>query len=110
MTQMLRSPKFGDVSRNCELPFRCKSCLNSGITYIRSLVDRGNNIKMSTCRDATYAALASRVDTTSALELASCFFNVSELTTTPGRDIPSFIQCRLFFFLSSLMSAAQSFR
>ncbi|KAF2548139.1 hypothetical protein F2Q70_00022962, partial [Brassica cretica] len=83
VTQMLRSPKFGDVSRNCELPFRCKSCLNSGITYIRSLVDRGNNIKMSTCRDATYAALASRVDTTSALELASCFFNVSELTTTP---------------------------
>ncbi|KAG5398275.1 hypothetical protein IGI04_020089 [Brassica rapa subsp. trilocularis] len=83
VTQMLQSPKFGDVSRNCELPFRCKSCLNSGITYIRSLVDRGNNIKMSTCRDATYAALASRVDSSSALELASCFFNVSELTTTP---------------------------
>ncbi|KAF8054820.1 hypothetical protein N665_1312s0013 [Sinapis alba] len=83
VTQMLRSPKFGEVSRNCKLPLQCKSCLNSGITYLRSLVDRGNNIKMSTCRDATYAALASRVDSSSALELASCFFNVSELSTTP---------------------------
>ncbi|KAG2271415.1 hypothetical protein Bca52824_065970 [Brassica carinata] len=41
---------------------------------------------MSTCRDATYAALASRVDGSSALELASCFFNVPELSTTP--EIP----------------------
>ncbi|KAL0899672.1 hypothetical protein Bca101_083633 [Brassica carinata] len=86
VTQMLQSPKFGDVSRNCRLPLRCKSCLNSGITYLRSLVDRGSNIEMSTCRDATYAALASRVDGSSALELASCFFNVPELSTTP--EIP----------------------
>ncbi|CAH8372846.1 unnamed protein product [Eruca vesicaria subsp. sativa] len=89
VTQMLQSPKFGEVSRNCKLPLlHCKSCLNSGITYIRSLVDRGNNIKMSTCRDAAYAALASRGDTSSALELASCFFNVSELSTTPSSLSP----------------------
>ncbi|KAJ0264462.1 Protein kinase domain-containing protein [Hirschfeldia incana] len=87
VTQMLHSPKFGEVSRNCKLPLspgdQCRGCLNSGITYLRNLVDRGNSIKMSTCRDATYAALASRVETSSALELASCFFNVTELSTTP---------------------------
>ncbi|ESQ47968.1 hypothetical protein EUTSA_v10020248mg [Eutrema salsugineum] len=87
VTQMLQSPKFGDVSRNCKLPLspgdQCKNCLNSGITYLRSLVDTGNNIKLSTCRDATYAALASRVDNSSALELASCFYNVAELSVAP---------------------------
>ncbi|CAA7030748.1 unnamed protein product [Microthlaspi erraticum] len=85
VTQMLHSPKFGDVSQNCKLPLppgdQCKNCLNSGITYLRSLVDAGNSIKLSTCRDATYAALASRVDNSSALELASCFFNVAELSS-----------------------------
>ncbi|CAH2053318.1 unnamed protein product [Thlaspi arvense] len=87
VTQMLQSPKFGEVSRDCKLPLspgdQCKNCLNSGITYLRSLVDTGNSIKVSTCRDATYAALASRVDNSSALELASCFFNVAELSVAP---------------------------
>lgn len=98
--QMLRSTNFGDVSRNCKLPLppgnQCKNCLNSGITYLRSLVDETNSIKLSTCRDATYAVLASQVDNSSALELASCFFNVAELSAPPG--IHSFVcqmECRI---------------
>lgn len=91
--QMLRSRNFGDVSRNCKLPLspgnQCKNCLNSGITYLRSLVDETNSIKLSTCRDATYAVLASQVGNSSALELASCFFNVPELSADPG--IHSFV-------------------
>lgn len=86
--QMLQSTLFGDVSRNCELPLPpgnlCKNCLNSGISYLRSLVGGENSIKLSTCRDATYAVLASQVDNSSALELASCFFNVPELSPVPG--------------------------
>lgn len=85
---MLHSTSFGDVSRNCKLPLppgdQCRNCLNSSISYLRSLVGADNSIKLSTCRDATYAVLASRVDNSSALELASCFFNVPELSPTPG--------------------------
>ncbi|CAN8258787.1 unnamed protein product [Cochlearia groenlandica] len=91
VTQMLHSPKFRDVSRSCKLPLspgsRCRNCLNSGVTYLRSFVDAGNSIKVSTCRDATYAALASRVDDSSALELASCFFNVAELSAGPESSV-----------------------
>ncbi|XP_010487866.1 PREDICTED: probable receptor-like protein kinase At1g49730 isoform X1 [Camelina sativa] len=87
VTQMLQSITFGDVSRNCKLPLPpgklCRNCLDSGVTYLRSLVGPDNSIKLSTCRDATYAVLASRVDNSSALELASCFFNVPELTPSP---------------------------
>ncbi|CAH8261041.1 unnamed protein product [Arabidopsis lyrata] len=85
---MLHSTSFGDVSRNCKLPLppgdQCRNCLNSSITYLRSLVGADNSIKLSTCRDATYAVLASRVDNSSALELASCFFNVPELSPASG--------------------------
>lgn len=88
VTQMLQSTMFGDVSRNCELPLppgnQCRNCLNSGISYLRSLVGGENSIKLSTCRDATYAVLASQIDNSSALELASCFFNVPELSPSPG--------------------------
>ncbi|CAD5315068.1 unnamed protein product [Arabidopsis thaliana] len=84
VTQMHQSPGFGHVSRNCRLPFspghQCRKCLNSGITYLRNLIGaETNNITLSTCRDATYATLASRIDDTSALELLSCFFQVTEL-------------------------------
>ncbi|CAA7048317.1 unnamed protein product [Microthlaspi erraticum] len=85
VTQMHHSPRFGHVTRNCRLPLsaanRCRKCLNSGITYLRDLlVGETNNITLSTCRDATYAALASRIDLASALELLGCFFQVTELT------------------------------
>lgn len=91
--QMLDSTKFEDVSRNCKLPLppgkHCRNCLDSGVTYLHSLVGADISIKLSTCRDATYAVLASRVDNSSALELASCFFNVPELSPSPG--IHSFV-------------------
>ncbi|CAE5959770.1 unnamed protein product [Arabidopsis arenosa] len=85
VTQMHQSPGFGHVSRNCRLPFspghQCRKCLNSGITYLRNLIGaETNNITLSTCRDATYATLASRIDDASALELLGCFFQVTELS------------------------------
>ncbi|CAH2036268.1 unnamed protein product [Thlaspi arvense] len=92
VTQMHQSPKFGHVTRNCRLPLspanQCRKCLNSGITYLRDLVGaETKNITLSTCRDATYAALASRIDYTSALELLSCFFQVTELSI-PSESFP----------------------
>lgn len=89
VTQMHQSPRFGHVTRNCRLPLsaanRCRKCLNSGITYLRDLLlGETNNITLSTCRDATYAALASRIDDASALELLSCFFQVTELSVPSG--------------------------
>ncbi|KAL1219039.1 putative receptor-like protein kinase [Cardamine amara subsp. amara] len=92
VTQMHQSPKFGHVSRNCRTPFspghQCRKCLNSGITYLRNLIGaETNNVTLSTCRDATYATLASRVDNASALELLSCFFQVTELSI-PSESFP----------------------
>lgn len=89
VTQMHQSPKFGHVSRNCRLPLssgnQCRKCLNSGITYLRNLIGpETNNITLSTCRDATYATLASRIDDASALELLGCFFQVTELSIASG--------------------------
>lgn len=84
--QMLQSPRFEDVSENCKLPLskesNCRKCLNAGIIYLHRLVGTENNMTLSTCRDATYAALASQVDDASALELASCFFQVPGLNVT----------------------------
>ncbi|CAH8384183.1 unnamed protein product [Eruca vesicaria subsp. sativa] len=89
VTQMHQSPTFGHVTRNCKGPLspvnQCRKCLNSGITYLRNLLGADtNNVTMSTCRDATYATLASRMDDASALELLSCFFQVTELSFVPS--------------------------
>lgn len=99
--QMLQSPRFEDVSENCKLPLskesNCRKCLNAGIIYLHRLVGTENNMTLSTCRDATYAALASQVDDASALELASCFFQVPGLNVTRG--MRSFY-IRVFFNVS----------
>ncbi|ESQ30506.1 hypothetical protein EUTSA_v10011356mg [Eutrema salsugineum] len=92
VTQMHQSPKFGHVTRNCRLPLspanQCRRCLNSGITYLRDLIGaETKNVTLSTCRDATYAALASRIDDASALELLSCFYQVTELSI-PSESFP----------------------
>ncbi|KAJ4917576.1 Protein kinase superfamily protein [Raphanus sativus] len=89
VTQMHQSPTFGHVTRNCRGPLspvnQCRKCLNSGITYLRNLVGaETNNVTLSTCRDATYATLASRMDDASALELLGCFFQVTELSVVPS--------------------------
>ncbi|KAJ0076577.1 hypothetical protein Patl1_35537 [Pistacia atlantica] len=85
--QMLQSPKFMDVTENCKLPLSkesdCRKCLNAGIVYLHHLVGVEDNMTLSTCRDATFAVLASQLDYGSAVDLASCFFQVQ------GLDIPS---------------------
>lgn len=81
VTQMTESPKFGDVAENCQVPLsegdNCRRCLNSEISYLRHLVGAEDNLTMSTCRDATFSALASRVNNRSAVDIANCFFGVS---------------------------------
>ncbi|XP_010525693.1 PREDICTED: probable receptor-like protein kinase At1g49730 isoform X2 [Tarenaya hassleriana] len=93
VTQMLQSPRFGEVSGNCRLPLsggnECRKCLNSAITYLRNLIGEETNVTLSTCRDATYVALASPADNASALLLASCFFQVSELNIPSGSSSSS---------------------
>lgn len=88
VTQMLESPKFGDVAENCKVPLsdgsNCRKCLNVSISYLRHLVGSETNLTMSTCRDATFTALASRVSDASAVDIASCFFGVQGLTVPPG--------------------------
>lgn len=85
--KMLRSPKFEDVKKNCKslLPVEssCWRCLNSGIAYLHHLVGAEGNMTLSTCRDATFAALASQGDNESAIEMASCFFGVQGLSIPP---------------------------
>ncbi|GMI78777.1 hypothetical protein like AT3G19300 [Hibiscus trionum] len=87
VTQMLESPKFMDVTENCRLPLSqendCRKCLNAGIVYLRHLVGSENNMTLSTCRDATFAALASQVDNSSAAEFATCFFQVQGFNIPP---------------------------
>ncbi|XP_050209373.1 probable receptor-like protein kinase At1g49730 isoform X2 [Mercurialis annua] len=92
VAQMLRSPKFTDVMQNCKVPFSaessCKKCLNAGIVYLHHLVGTDNNLTLSTCRDASFAALASQIDYASAVDLASCFFGVQGLNI-PAEVSPS---------------------
>lgn len=91
VTQMLESPKFMNVSENCELPLSeessCRTCINAGILYLRNLIGRENNITLNTCRDATFVALASKLDPASVVDLASCFFGVQGLNRPPGMNV-----------------------
>lgn len=101
VTQMLQSPKFMDVMQNCKVPFSaessCRKCLNAGIVYLHRLVGTSDNITLSTCRDATYAALASQVDDASAVNIAACFFGVQGLNIPPGISF-------YFYFLVHLLA------
>nr|XP_043622019.1 probable receptor-like protein kinase At1g49730 isoform X2 [Erigeron canadensis] len=96
VNQMLQSPKFSNVTLNCKAPLgegRCRKCLNAGILYIRNLVGSGDNTTVSTCRDATFVALASQVDDVSAVEIAHCFFGVqglSNISILTGSSPPAF--------------------
>ncbi|KAK4437893.1 putative receptor-like protein kinase [Sesamum alatum] len=88
VTQMLQSPKFGDVTESCKVPLSgddsCRKCLNAGILYLRNLLGPVDNVTLSTCRDATFTALASQVDYISTIDIASCFFGVQGLITPTG--------------------------
>lgn len=86
--QMLQSPGFGEVTMNCRVPLsaesNCRKCVNAGILYLHHVVGTDDNITFSTCRDATFAALASQVDYISSVNIATCFFSVEGLSTLPG--------------------------
>lgn len=92
VTQMLQSPKFDDVTKNCKVPLSgdnaCRRCLNAGILYLRNLLGPTDNVTLSTCRDATFAALASQVDYISTIDIASCFFGVRGLISPAGLSPP----------------------
>ncbi|KAL4615411.1 hypothetical protein ACB092_07G122900 [Castanea dentata] len=92
VTQMLQSPKFSDVTVNCKLPLsedtNCRKCVNASITYLRQLIGAEDNMTLSTCRDATFTAIASQVDGVSVVEIASCFFGVQGLSNFPV-SVPS---------------------
>lgn len=106
VTQMLESPKFANVTANCKLPLSaetdCRTCLNAGILYLRNLIGAVDNMTLSTCRDATFVALASQVDNGSAVDIASCFFGVQELMTPSGTT-----RCLKIVGLNRFMSCAK---
>uniref|UniRef100_A0A453BZK6 Protein kinase domain-containing protein n=1 Tax=Aegilops tauschii subsp. strangulata TaxID=200361 RepID=A0A453BZK6_AEGTS len=81
--QMLQSPNFSDVTRNCatSLPddVSCKRCLNSGLSYLRHLVGEQDNVTLNTCRDAAFVAFVSQGNI-STLDTAGCFFSVQGLS------------------------------
>lgn len=88
--QMLQSPRFDEVTENCKAPLveesKCKKCLNAGIGYLHNLIGIEDNITLSTCRDATFTALASQFDEISTIEIASCFFGVQGLLMPAGKN------------------------
>ncbi|XP_075520979.1 putative receptor-like protein kinase At1g49730 [Primulina tabacum] len=88
VSQMLQTPKFSDVMENCKVPLSedntCRKCLNAGIIYLRNLLGMVDNLTLSTCRDASFIALASQLDYMSTIDVASCFFGVQGLLTHPG--------------------------
>ncbi|RDX65725.1 putative receptor-like protein kinase, partial [Mucuna pruriens] len=86
VVHVLQSPRFTEVTKNCKAPLgeeiKCKKCLNAGIGYLHHLGIE-DNITLSTCRDATFAALASQVDEISTIDIAICFFGVQGLLRPP---------------------------
>ncbi|XP_073270900.1 probable receptor-like protein kinase At1g49730 [Primulina huaijiensis] len=88
VSQMLQTPKFSDVMENCKVPLSedntCRKCLNAGIIYLRNLLGTVDNVTLSTCRDASFIAIASQLDYMSTIDVASCFFGVQGLLTHPG--------------------------
>ncbi|KAL5163055.1 putative receptor-like protein kinase [Glycine soja] len=94
VAQMLQSPRFTEVTKNCKAPLgeesKCKKCLNAGFGYLHH-IGIEDNISLSTCRDATFAALASQVDEISIIDIAICFFGVQGLLIPPvSESSPSF--------------------
>ncbi|KAL6494713.1 hypothetical protein OROGR_031513 [Orobanche gracilis] len=92
VSQMLQSPKFSDVAENCETPLSgdntCRKCLNAGILYLRNLLGPVDNVTLSTCRDATFVAIADQVNYFSTIDIASCFFGVQGLITPTASATP----------------------
>uniref|UniRef100_A0A1D1XWF4 Putative receptor-like protein kinase At1g49730 n=1 Tax=Anthurium amnicola TaxID=1678845 RepID=A0A1D1XWF4_9ARAE len=94
--EMLQSPNFTDVTKNCKAPISlessCKRCLNSGIIYLHHLIGAQDNVTLSTCRDATFVALANQDGNVSPVDMASCFFGVQGLNMPPVNVSEPFLQ------------------
>ncbi|URE13198.1 STYKc [Musa troglodytarum] len=94
ISDMLQSPNFYDVIRNCKLPLSldnsCKRCLNSGLSYLRHLVGDQDNVTLNTCRDAAFVALANQGDNSSIIDVATCFFSVKGLSIHQGNSSEPF--------------------
>ncbi|KAK4747813.1 hypothetical protein SAY87_014399 [Trapa incisa] len=82
VTQMLQSPGFGDVSQNCGGPIsadtNCRKCVNAEIVYLHHLIGPVDNVTLSTCRNAAFAALGSQLDYSSMTKFANCFFGIED--------------------------------
>ncbi|XP_065044548.1 probable receptor-like protein kinase At1g49730 isoform X2 [Musa acuminata AAA Group] len=94
ISDMLQSPNFYDVIRNCKLPLSldnsCKRCLNSGLSYLRHLVGDQDNITLNTCRDAAFVALANQGENSSIIDIATCFFSVKGFSIHQGNSSEPF--------------------
>ncbi|MCD7449912.1 hypothetical protein HAX54_002216 [Datura stramonium] len=85
--------QFSVLLETAKSPLRvleCRKCLNAGISYLRNLVGTANNMTFSTCRDATFATLASQVDNASA-DVPRCFFGVKAHYTSRTISITTFL-------------------
>lgn len=86
VAQMLQSPGFSDVAASCQVALSgdggCRRCINASLTYLRQRIEADDNITLMTCRDATFATLASQSNNASAVGFASCFFGVPRLRST----------------------------
>ncbi|KAK4742322.1 hypothetical protein SAY87_000323 [Trapa incisa] len=80
VTEMMQSTGFGVVSQNCGGPISaatdCRKCVNTGIVYLHHLIGPVDNVTLSTCRNAAFAALASQFDYSSTTNFAACFFGI----------------------------------
>lgn len=85
MVEMMQTPNFGDVLRNCKMPLSsdnsCRNCLNFHIDYLHHLIgfEQQDNVTLSTCRDAAFVTLVNQEGNISAVDFASCFFSIKEL-------------------------------
>ncbi|GLJ23885.1 hypothetical protein SUGI_0453840 [Cryptomeria japonica] len=90
--EMEQTSKFKEVSLNCMNSVSslstCRKCLNATTVFLHRLVGAEDHMALSTCRDATFVAIASYGDSEFTIDRASCFFGLSGLHVIP--DASSF--------------------
>lgn len=96
---VLLSPNFGDVKKNCNgsilVDAGCKRCLNSGLSYLRHLMEGQDNVTLNTCRDAAFVAVANQQSNLTPSDMATCFFSVQGLSLIQGMTILSRYQAKI---------------
>ncbi|KAH9307350.1 hypothetical protein KI387_035261, partial [Taxus chinensis] len=88
--EMEQTSKFKQVSLSCmdsvSSLSTCRKCLNAATVFLHHLVGAEDHMTLSTCRDATFVAIASHGDSEFTIDMASCFFGLSGLQVIPGFD------------------------